>query len=351
MSTFETSVKYYDSSMAGAPSDATYLGVLDACLVNGFGAVTLTSLSVYGNLATAVVSGGHGFTQLLNTIDPVIQITGATPTDLNGEWRITIVDSTTFTFKVFDVPNGTATGTIIAKRAPLGWSGSNGSYTNKTSVASVSISQNANNTWKLITVNSLTTIYFAVTSAIGSPRPWRIIGDHRAVWIFSSSYYNNYTDWSGIAGFGEYRSIKANSTGAVFSMGHSGTAYTANTLYNGTASSSPQNGHWCNYGGFAKATCQRYGSTYIGAANFETNPAIGDDMYLPIQMWCANSFVGWLPGIYAPLNSVTQETLYTAKGIVPYATRSVFCELWFPYPGSGQKAYPVFDLTGPWYRS
>ena len=98
---------------------------LDAVLVNGYGSVTLTSLVVASNIATATVSGGHGF-QMYGTGDaafgPVIRIAGASPAGLNGDWRLSSVpDNTTFTFEVSGISDQTATGTITAKMAPLGW--------------------------------------------------------------------------------------------------------------------------------------------------------------------------------------------------------------------------------------
>jgi hypothetical protein len=61
-----SSIKYFDSTMAGAPSMADAAGnlvaVLDACLVDGVGSVTLDSLVVAGDVATGTLSTGHGFT-------------------------------------------------------------------------------------------------------------------------------------------------------------------------------------------------------------------------------------------------------------------------------------------------
>lgn len=121
----DTTVKYFASTMTGAPSlsgtAGALVGLLTACLVDGFGSVTLTSLEVESNVATATVSGGHGL-EMIGDVGPVITIAGATPSGLNGEWRIaSIVSSTEFTFATSGISDQTATGTITAKRAPLGW--------------------------------------------------------------------------------------------------------------------------------------------------------------------------------------------------------------------------------------
>lgn len=123
----DTTVKYFDSTMAGAPAlsgtAGTLIAVLDACLKDGFGAVTLNGLVVAGNVATGTVSGGHGFAMIGGAVGPVIRIAGATPSALNGDWRIASVpNGTTFTFATTGIADQTATGTITAKRAPLGFS-------------------------------------------------------------------------------------------------------------------------------------------------------------------------------------------------------------------------------------
>ena len=121
----DTSVKYFDNTMSGAPalpsSAGSLITLLDACLVNGFDQVTLNSLVVADNVATGTVNPNHNFTMTGNT-GPVILIAGATPSELNGEWRIaSIPGSTTFTFITSGITNQTATGTITAKRAAAGW--------------------------------------------------------------------------------------------------------------------------------------------------------------------------------------------------------------------------------------
>ncbi|MBL0320610.1 MAG: hypothetical protein IPP74_15140 [Alphaproteobacteria bacterium] len=117
------SVRYYDSTMSGAPqtttSTGTFIPVLIACLQDGFGSVTVNSLVVASNVATATVSAGHQFAMVGST-GPVIRISGASPSGLNGDWRITVVDSTHFTFTTTGISDQTATGTISAKRAPAG---------------------------------------------------------------------------------------------------------------------------------------------------------------------------------------------------------------------------------------
>lgn len=115
-----TVVKYFDSAFAGAPvlngQAGSLVALLDACLVNGYGLKSLDSLTVASEVATGVVSAGHGF-----HAEGVILVAGATPAGLNGEKRLTWVDSTTFKFAAPGIADGAASGSISAKIAPAGW--------------------------------------------------------------------------------------------------------------------------------------------------------------------------------------------------------------------------------------
>lgn len=116
----DTSVKWFSSLMPGAPSigtaPGTALAVLDACLITGFGSVTLNTLVVADGIATATVSAGHGFLDWV-----VIAVNGATPAALNGEKRLCPISPTQFRFDATGIADQTATGTITAKVAPVGW--------------------------------------------------------------------------------------------------------------------------------------------------------------------------------------------------------------------------------------
>lgn len=113
-------VVWYHSDEVGAPTLNNAAGslndVLYACLVTGFRSQTLTSINVASNVATATLAG-HAYTN-----DMMVDIAGATPAGLNGRKRITVTGSGTFTFPTTGVADGAATGTITAKRSPLGWS-------------------------------------------------------------------------------------------------------------------------------------------------------------------------------------------------------------------------------------
>lgn len=114
-------VVWFDSSETGAPvlnnAAGSLIGVLTACLVTGFNTKSITSITVAAGVATATCAG-HGYSSVFGK-DLLIE--GVTNfTELNGRKALTFVDTTTFRFAT-TAPNGTATGTITAKRDPLGW--------------------------------------------------------------------------------------------------------------------------------------------------------------------------------------------------------------------------------------
>ena len=110
----------FDSSQVGAPvlsgSAGALRAVIKACLVDGFGAGPVATLTVSGGIATATYAGAHPF-----KVGYVAQFAGATPAGLNGDKVILSATGTSVTFAAPGVPDGAATGTITSKAAPAGW--------------------------------------------------------------------------------------------------------------------------------------------------------------------------------------------------------------------------------------
>lgn len=108
------------SAMVGAPTisgqSGTLTTMLKACLVDGFGLVTLDSLVVAGGIATATRAAGHS-----QSVGDSVTIAGATPGGLNGDKVVLSATVNTFTFDATGISDQTATGTITAKVTPLGW--------------------------------------------------------------------------------------------------------------------------------------------------------------------------------------------------------------------------------------
>lgn len=113
-------IKVYRSTDLGAPVLSGQIGqfitFLDAILVNGYNSVSVSSLTRTGSTATATCAAPHG----LSTGD-VVLVAGAGQADYNVEAVVTVVSGTVFTYDVANAPTSPATGTITAKRAPLGY--------------------------------------------------------------------------------------------------------------------------------------------------------------------------------------------------------------------------------------
>lgn len=117
-----TDIKFYVHTNTNAPQLQNAFGcmidVLDACLINGFGAQTVATLTANGTTVTATFGSAHNYLQY-----QVIKIAGANQTEFNGEHRIlTMPNANTITFELAAVPSvTTATGTITSSLPSLGW--------------------------------------------------------------------------------------------------------------------------------------------------------------------------------------------------------------------------------------
>jgi hypothetical protein len=117
---FDT-VKHFTHTMAGAPvlshAPGALIAVLDACLISGFDLRSALTLTVTAGVATMTFSGISAARP-----DAVILIAGVTGplAAINGERRVLTAASGVLTFAT-SLPNGTATGTINFRMAPLNW--------------------------------------------------------------------------------------------------------------------------------------------------------------------------------------------------------------------------------------
>lgn len=113
-------VKYIHNAMRGAPvlngQNGTLIDLLDALLLNGWGAATAASVTVADGVATATFGSSTPW-----EVGAVIEVSGATPAELNGQSRVLSAADASMTFAA-SAPNGAATGTISIKYAAAGWS-------------------------------------------------------------------------------------------------------------------------------------------------------------------------------------------------------------------------------------
>lgn len=111
--------KFYSSKNTNSPQNNLNYGalidILDACLVNGFGAQLVSSMTAIDKTVTVNFGQAHNFLQY-----QVIKISGANQSEYNGEHRILTITTNTITFAVDTTPSiTTATGTITCSLPPL----------------------------------------------------------------------------------------------------------------------------------------------------------------------------------------------------------------------------------------
>lgn len=116
----DTTVKWFTSDNPNSPTLSGTAGslvtLLDACLINGYDPRTPDSVVIAGEVCTANFSAGNPFEP-----HAVVQISGASLTALNTEWRIATATATAITFVCPGIADGAVSGSISIKRAPAGW--------------------------------------------------------------------------------------------------------------------------------------------------------------------------------------------------------------------------------------
>lgn len=114
------SVSYITHTMRGAPviqgnAPGGLIAVLDCLLINGWGLAAPQSLKVAAGVATATFASATAW-----EVGAVIEVTGASPAEINGKWRVATSSGNTLTF-VTTAADGTYTGTMGIKYAGAGW--------------------------------------------------------------------------------------------------------------------------------------------------------------------------------------------------------------------------------------
>lgn len=357
--------QWFTSDMPGAPALSgtvgTLIAVLDACLLNGFGSVTLTSLTVSGGVATAV-KAGHGFLDYV-----VVLIEGSTPSELNGKKRIAWVDANTFTFDATGITDQTATGTITAKVAPVGWDKPH-SGTNKAGYARTDLAANAMMLRVDDTPPQYSTIimyetmsdvdtgtgpaptsgsyYFCKSNAANTTaRQWRLFADGRGLYLFCK---NNGSGWYSALEFNDSESYKnGDGFGTVLHAVESATYqfqyYTLNSW--GLISRS-----YSQSGGPVSARCYTHSRSSTLGSNFQSYPAPADSGFhaWPMEIWEGSTLArGLLAGIWNPIHA-SPSTGGPSDGLIVTdipqlpGRRLMLQEI---YNGGAAAAS---DLTGPW---
>ncbi|MBB1074473.1 hypothetical protein HUU62_08625 [Rhodoferax sp. 4810] len=370
----DTSVKFFESAQAGAPTSTgqvgSLIGLLDACLVNGFGQVTVATLSVASDVATLTVSTGHGFTMVGN-VGPVILIAGAEPAALNGEWRVaSVTNTTTLTFATSEIADCTATGTITVKRAPAGWekrySGTNKAVYARTALdaspALIRVQDNGVSpstaytalialyetmsdvdTGTNSTASSLRYIHHS-NAANSTPMAWRLIANDKMAYLFIDQNV-----WKTAAAFGDLNSYKAGDLYSCVLNASNSAGATSPPIFYSLLSSSLMLRSYTGAAGVITVggSSHSKSNAFSNAPQPYPSPVDNNFHAWPVEMWetAANVARGMLPGLWNPIHSqssIPQGTIIT--DIPQLMGRTLFCQ---SVSGTNQFVCAI-DITGPW---
>lgn len=380
----DTSVKYLHSELPGAPvlngTAGSLIAVLDACMVNGWGLLTATSVVVSGGIATATFATGHSFEPL-----SVALVTGAIPAGLNGEQRITSTSTNTISWATA-VADGTATGTIAVKLAPAGWQKLSG--TNK--AAYKSLSPSASGCWARIDdsggrgarLRAFETMTDADTgvgptptdvqltgglyvsksnSADTTSRKWIVVSTDRSILLLTanySAYPNDYNPYY----FGDFSSLKSgdayNFMVVADTADQSSSQYVGfNALtYNSSIAGVYTVRSYTQAGGSVQAVLRKPGLITSGSGDSGNppgpNPINNSLDVIPTLIYegvASNApRRGAVPGIYGIPHALggSYDSKQQIAAVVDLPGHVMIGVRY--YTASGGSRYAV-DITGPWY--
>ena len=361
-------VKWFTSAMAGAPTLSGEVGkliaVLDACLINGFGSVTLTSLIVSGGVATAT-KNGHGFLD-----HAVVRIAGATTSGLNGDKRIAWLNANAFTFDATGISDQTATGTITAKMAPADWikpySGTNKAAYARTDVLATAMLLRVDDsptTYANIkayeTMSDVDTgtnaypsiaIYQCKSSAASSTvRDWVVACDPKMLYFFARTGGNQW--WDALI-FGDINSYKSGDAHhcLIYANQQSGYGYDLFYKTNDTVTSRWIARAYAQTGTNVGCTLRTQGSpSATNGLGITGNPypnEVDNSFHAwPIEVWEGSTRArGLMPGMYNPIHSAAVLTQGMVIDSVPQLDgHRLFVQMLY-----NSAACCAIDITGSW---
>jgi hypothetical protein len=392
-------VQMYKSTDTGAPVLTGQVGslitLLNKCLVDGYTAVAVTSITRSGSTATATLASSDStlFT------GAYIAMAGATQTEYNGTFQITVVDPTHFTFTVSGTPATPATGSPTYAKAGLGWAKPFAAGTNAQTYRSA---DGASDRFYLQVVDNGATaggareaqVYGAEvmsadqtvtsgrfptaaqaasglccrksTTADATARAWTLIGDDRTFYFITST-----ADAAGPNpgfAFGHFISFKAGDAfktfilgTPVFNVSNTASGWAATTVAGGAATniwlarSYTQTGTAINVvmsplvGSSTSTTVLGVSSSGSGVGAVLTYPNPADSgLYVVPVLVTDSSFAalrGRLPGFYAPLHAAPFTLYDESTGINGLSGVTLAAVLLTSNANQGQG---LFDKFGPW---
>jgi hypothetical protein len=372
-------VKWFHSSFEGAPvltsAAGAMIGVLDACLLNGFNTKAVSSLTYNSgnNTCTVMISGGHGFQKY-----QIVSISGANESGFNGEQRVISVTDTTLSYIPATTPGApTATGTITIKTPPIGGWAKPFSDTNLAAYKSIDVGATGiylrvddgsgsysptfgcetmtdintwtgsfNDGWFKKDENSTNTVI---------PRQWAVVGDSRLFYLITwpMAEVNN-IDGSPYV-FGDITTYKAGDAYHALLVNGIQTGY-GNSQFgqlNVNSKKALARSYTQTPGPVFVYTPGSYASEQLGKAGIPyPNPVdsglyIHDKIFVSEGSYKQGAIRGELPG----LKQIIQELPFphnTIQDVFPSRPGALMWALRAGTSGGANWIEPLFDLVGPW---
>lgn len=391
-------IVWFDSSETGAPALTNAAGSLDAvlyaCLVTGFRTITLDSVTVSGNVATCTYSGGHGYGD-----KRMVDLAGAATGAINGRKLVNVTGAGTFTFPAPGVADGTISGTITAKRSPLGWtrpaSSGNVSIYQRSDVTATGMKLRVDDSgtgaasatgarWRMIesytdlsnftgaapgaAVFSGAGVYIPKGANNSDPKKWVLVGDSRGFYLFTESSSYPASSYSGtpqgIFAFGDIDSHRAGDAYACLLAGSLTESYVDSNGFgtNFPQGSTPSADHVvlarpfnaigssvrAHMSGLAGSSARRLGG---GGPAYPSPVDNGVPLSSPILLSENNAafnspFRGQLRGMADPVATIAGGMLHlqTLDAVVGSDRRWLLVG----FNQQGSYGHVAFDITGPW---
>lgn len=391
-------VVYFDSSETGAPvlnnANGSLIGVLDACLVNGFNSKSVTSLTVAAGIATLTIST-HGYAVGAGRMIDVGGVTGG-PTGfalLNGRKKVLSAPSAnTITVDATGVSAGTATGTITTKKSPLGWvkqySGTNKAMYKRSDVLATLQMLRIDDTGagiatatyaRALMVETATDVdtytgpaptvaqlagpgqYWPKGANSATAKNWVLVGDGRTFYLFAEDPSYGYATYAGLtpSGFGDLDSWRAGDAYKGFLLGAFQAGFNTAMFSLAPIAATPSKAGMV----VSRPAAQIGGSTFfqmigpysdvqMGTAGpaYPSNVDNGMAFQRPILVGELNvpfshPIRGGLPGIVAPLANIDSRLDRTVIANPIGFTGDL---LNVGTVANGSRGSVFLDLTGPW---
>ena len=370
---------WFDSSETGAPVRnnvaGSKLNVLRGCLKDGFNTRSVTSILVASGIATATAAG-HGYSAAQGKL---LLVEGAPDAGLNGRVQPLSVTTNNFTYACPGVADGTYTGTITAKRAPLGWtephSGTNKAIFQRTAPeAKASMlriidtgAAPAAATHAYVTMVSAATDVDTVSNEVPStdvnqrwikgtnsatPKQWVIVGDGLWFWLFAPAATDGQFH---LEGFGDPESLyPGDATGSMLIFSGSTSLTFGGLLYHPPGDFTPTSGgvsaihHGPLAGGFGGIAALPAGPGLWGTAGLsgalDVVPITG-----PYYSKTTTEVRSIYPGLFAPQGLRPFTHLSTVQLAQPSsADKHLLIVSGVRVGGSTLVGQVAIDVAGPW---